>query len=175
MGDEKLTQSSGTTPSHPDGAEESVADDQFLVRRAKLAALRKGDSQPFRDSWNVTARSADLGAMYASLEQGSDTEDIVSVAGRLVAKRDQGKVAFLVIRDATGDLQLFCRTNVLGADGFSSATDLDLGDWVGAVGTVLRTRLPLRWCSSPSRCARCLRSITGCPTPRLAIASAMWT
>ncbi|MDP2401447.1 MAG: lysine--tRNA ligase, partial [Actinomycetota bacterium] len=58
----------------------------------------------------------------------------------LVAKRDQGKLAFLVIRDTTGDLQLFCRINVLGEDAFAAVADLDLGDWVGAEGTVLRTR-----------------------------------
>ena len=62
------------------------------------------------------------------------------VAGRLVAIRDQGKIVFLVLRDATGDLQLFCRVNVLGEEAFAAVKELDLGDWVGAVGTVLRTR-----------------------------------
>jgi lysyl-tRNA synthetase, class II len=45
-----------------------------------------------------------------------------------------------VIRDATGDLQLFCRMNVLGEQAFSQAASLDLGDWIGATGEVLRTR-----------------------------------
>ncbi len=123
-----------------DAEEAAVSDDPFAVRRAKLDALRLGDTQPFRDHWDVTARAAELEATYASLEAGEDTTEVVSVAGRLVAKRDQGKVAFLVIRDATGDLQLFCRINVLGESEFSATTDLDLGDWVGATGTVLRTR-----------------------------------
>ena len=55
-------------------------------------------------------------------------------------ERDQGKLAFLVLRDATGELQLFCRVNVLGEEGFAAAKDLDLGDWVGATGIVLRSR-----------------------------------
>ena len=49
-----------------------------------------------------------------SSPSGAETEDIVTIAGRLVAKRDQGKLAFLVLRDATGEIQLFCRLNVLG-------------------------------------------------------------
>ncbi|MBN1192630.1 MAG: lysine--tRNA ligase, partial [Coriobacteriia bacterium] len=47
---------------------------------------------------------------------------------------------FIVIRDGSGELQLFCRLNVLGEEGFAFAGGLDLGDWVGASGTVLRTR-----------------------------------
>jgi lysyl-tRNA synthetase class 2 len=74
------------------------------------------------------------------LEPGADAGETVSVAGRLVAIRDQGKVAFLVIRDATGDLQLFCRPNVVGEEAFAALSELDLGDWVGATGEVLRTR-----------------------------------
>jgi lysyl-tRNA synthetase class 2 len=62
------------------------------------------------------------------------------VAGRVVAARDQGKIVFLVLRDSTGDLQLFTRVNVLGDEAFSAVKELDLGDWVGATGTVLRTR-----------------------------------
>jgi lysyl-tRNA synthetase class 2 len=115
-------------------------DDPFLVRRAKLDALRASGAQPYPDHFDVTARASGLEAAYADLEAGSETDEVVSVAGRLVAKRDQGKIIFLVIRDATGDLQLFCRVNVLGETGFDIAKDLDLGDWVGATGVVLRTR-----------------------------------
>jgi len=66
-------------------------------------------------------------ADYADLEAGAETGDVVSVAGRLVAKRDQGKIVFLVIRDATGDLQLFTRINLVGEKAFEAVTDLDLG------------------------------------------------
>jgi lysyl-tRNA synthetase class 2 len=115
-------------------------DDPFVVRRAKLDARRAAGEQPYVDSWDVTARAADLDSRYADLEAGAETEDVVSVAGRLIAKRDQGKIVFLVIRDATGDLQLFTRVNLIGEDAFEAVKDLDLGDWVGAVGSVLRTR-----------------------------------
>jgi lysyl-tRNA synthetase, class II len=115
-------------------------DDPFVVRRAKLGKLRAAGVQPYRDGWRVTARAGQLEADYAQLEAGSETDDEVRVAGRLVAKRDQGKIVFLVIRDTTGDLQLFTRVNVVGEAAFEAVKDLDLGDWIGAVGPVIRTR-----------------------------------
>lgn len=117
-----------------------VEDDPFVVRRTKLDALREAGIDPYPNGFSPSARTAELAVRYADLEPGAETEDIVTIAGRLVAKRDQGKMAFLVVRDATGDIQLFCRVNVLGEDGFEFAKDLDLGDWVGATGTVLRSR-----------------------------------
>lgn len=115
-------------------------DDPFAVRRAKLDALRESAVEPYVNGFSPTHRSAALAEEFGALEPGDETDTIVTVAGRLVAKRDQGEVAFLVLRDATGELQLFCRINLLGEDAFAAATDLDLGDWVGATGTILRTR-----------------------------------
>ena len=140
MDDTRVQDHSEDSSAPSDTGGDLLIDDPFLVRRAKLDALRESGTAPYRDSWDVTARSAELDDTYSELEAGTETEVVVSVAGRLVAKRDQGKVAFLVIRDATGDIQLFCRVNALGAEMFASATDLDLGDWVGATGTVMRTR-----------------------------------
>jgi len=117
-----------------------AADDPIAVRHAKLASLRARDEEPYKLRFDVDARAADLVARYSGLESGEETEDAVRIAGRVVAFRDQGKAVFIVLRDATGDLQLFCRLNVLGDEGFASVKDLDLGDWIGAVGTVLRTR-----------------------------------
>jgi lysyl-tRNA synthetase class 2 len=115
-------------------------DDPFAVRRAKLDSLRRSGVEPYVDGFDVTSRSAELAAQYVDLPAGEETSDVVTVAGRLVARRDQGKMSFLVIRDATGDLQLFCRVNVLGEAGYDAVGELDLGDWVGATGTVLRSR-----------------------------------
>ncbi len=115
-------------------------DDPFIVRRAKLDSLRSAGVEPYVNGFNPDARSAELAERYSALESGAETDDVVTVAGRLVAKRDQGKMAFLVLRDATGEIQLFCRVNVLGDSAFEAVKDLDLGDWVGATGIVLRSR-----------------------------------
>jgi lysyl-tRNA synthetase class 2 len=86
------------------------------------------------------SRAAQLAEQHRDLEAGASAEQTTSVAGRLVAKRDQGKMAFLVIRDATGDLQLFARSNDMDADEFAKIADLNVGDWIYAEGEILRTR-----------------------------------
>jgi lysyl-tRNA synthetase class 2 len=116
------------------------SDDPIAVRRAKLEALRARGEEPYKLRYDVDARASELAARYADLAGGEETADVVKVAGRVVALRDQGKALFIVLRDATADLQLFCRVNVLGDEAFARATDLDLGDWIGAEGTVMRTR-----------------------------------
>ena len=63
------------------------------------------------------------------------------MAGRIIAKRVQGKVAFIDLRDGTGQIQLFIRMNEIGEEAFQSAKDLDIGDIVGAEGGVFRTRM----------------------------------
>ncbi len=156
-----------------------LEDDPFVVRRAKLDALRAAGVEPFVNGFEVTARAAQLAERYSDLADGAETDDVVTIAGRLVARRDQGKLAFLVLRDATGEVQLFCRLNVLGDEGFEAAKDLDLGDWVGATGNVLRSRRgelsvqpsAVDGCC-PSRSLRFPRSTTGSRTPRPAIGNA---
>jgi len=117
-----------------------VSDDPLEVRRAKLDGLRDASIDPYRDRFDTTSTASELSSVYEGLAPGEDTQDVVSIAGRVVAKRDQGKICFLVLRDASGEIQLFCRVNVLGDDAFAGVLALDLGDWVGATGTVLRTR-----------------------------------
>ncbi|MRS12911.1 MAG: lysine--tRNA ligase [Actinobacteria bacterium] len=115
-------------------------DDAAGVRLTKVARLRSQGVEPYRDSFSRTCSISEVAAEHATLEAGVETDFTASVAGRVIAKRDQGKALFLVIRDGSGDLQLFCRPNVLGDEEFAFAADLDAGDWVGASGTVMRTR-----------------------------------
>jgi lysyl-tRNA synthetase class 2 len=115
-------------------------DDPVEVRRAKREALIAQGEEPYARRFEPSARVDVIEARYAALADGESTEDVVSVAGRVMALRDQGKALFIVVRDATGDIQLFCRINTLGDEAFARAKDLDLGDWIGATGTVMRTR-----------------------------------
>ncbi len=68
------------------------------------------------------------------------TEDEVSLAGRVMARRVQGKIAFLELMDPTGTIQLFCRINALGEIRFEDLKDIDVGDWIGIHGVMMRTR-----------------------------------
>ena len=117
-----------------------IEDDPIAVRRAKREALIAAGQDPYGHAFSSTHHVSDLEAAYGWLEDGESTEDEVAVAGRVMAKRDQGKVAFLELRDASGTIQLFCRVNALGEDAFARLKDLDVGDWIGAHGTMMRTR-----------------------------------
>jgi len=115
-------------------------DDPVEVRRAKRAALIAQGKNPYGRRFDVSHYIDELAATYGGLEEGASTTDGVCVAGRVLAKRDQGKIAFLVLRDTTGEIQLFCRVNTLGEDAYGELKDLDVGDWIGAEGTMMRTR-----------------------------------
>jgi lysyl-tRNA synthetase, class II len=91
---------------------------------------------PYR--FEKTHDAAALRARYGSLPPGQETGEKVAVAGRIMLARRQGRVAFLPLRDWTGQVQLYA-----GADftaGFEDFTKLSLGDWVGAEGEVVTTR-----------------------------------
>ncbi len=64
----------------------------------------------------------------------------MKIAGRVVAKRGQGKIMFIVVRDATAEIQLFCRINDMDEAAWSTLKALDLGDILGVTGVVVRTQ-----------------------------------
>lgn len=120
--------------------EQIIEDDPIEVRRAKRAAMLAEGKNPYGHAFAYSHHVSDLDAAYAELGDGENTEDRVDVAGRVMAKRVQGKIIFFELQDATGRIQLFCRINALGEDAFAEMKDLDLGDWIGASGTMMRTR-----------------------------------
>ncbi|MBR2790204.1 MAG: lysine--tRNA ligase, partial [Eggerthellaceae bacterium] len=117
-----------------------IEDDPVQVRLNKRAALMAAGENPYGHTFDYTHHAAELNEAYAHLEAGETTEDAVRVAGRIMAKRVQGKVAFLVIRDVTGDLQLFFRINEVGEECYARMKEFDVGDWIGAWGCMMRTR-----------------------------------
>ncbi len=79
-------------------------------------------------------------AAHEQLEAGEETAVAHRVAGRLAARRGQGKMAFLDLVDRSGRIQLQARVDELGADGMAALLDLDLGDLLGVDGLALRSR-----------------------------------
>ena len=75
---------------------------------------------------------------FGDLEAGVETETVVSVGGRLMLRRDQGRLAFGTLADATGRIQLFA--TVAATPAFEEFTSLSIGDWVGVTGAVMATR-----------------------------------
>ena len=114
--------------------------DERAQRRTRRQALIDAGVQPYPIHSTVTAHAADLEERYAELPDGTDTEDVYSLTGRIRAFRKQGKAAFIVLEDCTAQIQLFCRVNDLPEDEWALLGQLDLGDIIGATGAVLRTR-----------------------------------
>jgi lysyl-tRNA synthetase class 2 len=91
---------------------------------------------PYR--YERTASAAEVLAAGAELGSGEESERRESVAGRLMLRREMGKLAFGELRDSSGAIQLFCGSAF--TEDFERFVHLSLGDWVGATGRVVRTR-----------------------------------
>lgn len=118
----------------------STLNDERATRLAKRAALFEAGQNPYPEHSELEDYVADIEAKYAELADGEDTEDVVKIAGRVVAKRGQGKIMFIVVRDATAEIQLFCRINDMDEAAWNTLKALDLGDILGVTGVVVRTQ-----------------------------------
>ena len=119
---------------------EASINDERAQRRARRQALIDTGIDPYPIKSTVTAHVAELEERYADLEDGQTGEEVYSVAGRVRAIRNQGKIAFVVVEDYTGQIQLFCRINNLDEKNWELLGLLDLGDIIGATGAIMRTR-----------------------------------
>ena len=106
------------------------------ARRDKLSALQEAGKDPFLVTrYDVTHHSSDISDNYDELE-GKE----VSVAGRMMAKRIMGKAAFTHILDLKGRIQAYVSKDSLGEEGYAAFKKLDIGDIVGVVGKVFKTK-----------------------------------
>lgn len=108
--------------------------EQMELRRQKLNKLRERGIDPFGARYNRTHCLQEITDGFAELENQS-----VTIAGRLIAKRDQGKAFFANIGDQSGTIQLYGKIDVMGEEQFQDFLDLDLGDIVGVTGNVFKT------------------------------------
>jgi lysyl-tRNA synthetase class 2 len=109
-------------------------------RHAKLEALRRRGLDPFGGRYPVTHWAGPLHArLAAATEEELKAVGPVSLAGRIVTLRHHGRTCFAHLMDHTGRIQLYARADQLGDD-YTLFTDLDLGDFIGATGEMMRTR-----------------------------------
>ena len=136
--------SENTTETGAAATPAAPAPDTLNDERARRLATREelfaSGVNPYPEHSEVTDHVADIEARYADLADGDSTTDVVKIGGRVVAKRGQGKIQFVVLRDPTADIQLFCRINDMTEQDWATLNGLDRGDIVGVTGTVLRTR-----------------------------------
>ncbi len=117
-----------------------LLNDERALRLSKREDYIARGVNPYPEHSEVTDYVRDIVAKYADLATGEDTEDVVKIGGRIVAKRGQGKIMFLVVRDTTADIKLFCRINDMDEAAWSTLKALDLGDILGVTGVVVRTQ-----------------------------------
>lgn len=116
--------------------------EMLTIRREKLAALEAAGVDPFPRRFDVDGTIEQVRSAHEAFT-GEDLEASrpgVRIAGRLVGVREHGKSAFGDLDDGTAKLQCFARQNLLGEDLFKGWSDLDLGDFVGVEGVLMRTR-----------------------------------
>jgi lysyl-tRNA synthetase class 2 len=115
-------------------AEHPLTAGRLALHQARLAE----DAYPYR--YERTATAAVLHRRYSNLPPAAETDDEVSVAGRVMLLRSFGKLVFVTLQDGSGRIQLFIDRRTLGDDAFAALDDVDLGDWLGASGTVMTTK-----------------------------------
>ncbi|MBQ3534290.1 MAG: lysine--tRNA ligase [Clostridia bacterium] len=106
------------------------------IRREKLTALREAGMDPFvQVRFERTSNSQEI---LNNFEQMENQE--VSIAGRIMSKRDMGKASFSHIQDQQGQIQIYVKIDEVGAEQYEWFKKLDIGDIVGVKGIVFRTR-----------------------------------
>ncbi|MET3559119.1 lysyl-tRNA synthetase class 2 [Streptococcus rupicaprae] len=115
--------------------------DQQLVRREKMNALREQGIDPFGKRFERTHNSKELKDLYADKDKDQlhELSESAIVAGRIMTKRGKGKVGFAHIQDREGQIQLYIRKDEVGEDNYDIFKKADLGDFIGVEGLVMRT------------------------------------
>ena len=123
-----------------DIAPDATLNDERARRLATREEHLAAGTNPYPEHSEVVDYAADIEAKYADLPNEGQIDDIVKIGGRIVAKRGQGKISFVVLRDATADIQLFCRINDMNEADWELLKKLDVGDIVNVEGNVVRTK-----------------------------------
>jgi lysyl-tRNA synthetase class 2 len=119
-----------------------MEDEHHLIRERlrKLEEIRKSGVDPYPYSFAQKNHAQDILSKHKSLKPETKTGDKVAVAGRIMTLRRMGKATFLHLQDQTGRIQLYLREDDIGEKGYSLLKDIDIGDIIGANGTVFATK-----------------------------------
>lgn len=129
----------------PSSTQTSTSDREAVraIRIKKVQELRSKGFDAYAYKWDRSHAANQLQEIYRDLGNGEEATgetDRVSIAGRIVARRAFGKLAFLTLRDDSGTIQLYCEKERLLSDQFEHLKTLvDIGDILGAEGSIKRT------------------------------------
>ena len=118
------------------------SDELVRVRLEKTENLRSKGIDPYPRNYQRTHTATDAVQQFESAEFSGDREfdlEQVAIGGRITGMRGMGRVTFCDILDGTGSIQAMFRSNALGDD-YGTLRDLDIGDWIGVSGQMVRTR-----------------------------------
>jgi lysyl-tRNA synthetase class 2 len=110
--------------------------DQMIIRREKLDKIRALGVEPYGQKFEWDHHAADIRKEAEQLEKD---ETHVRIAGRIMIRRGQGKTAFCVLRDQTGDIQVYFKRDELPENEWALFKLVDIGDILGIEGTVFTT------------------------------------
>lgn len=110
--------------------------DQMIIRREKLDKIRALGVEPYGQKFEWDHHAADIRNEAEQLERD---ETHVRIAGRIMIRRGQGKTAFCVLRDQTGDIQVYFKRDELPENEWALFKLVDIGDILGIEGTVFTT------------------------------------
>ena len=115
--------------------------EQTRIRIEKIAKLQEKGVEPFGQRFDVKDKLVDIRNKYQDKSKEELEENIVmaTVAGRIITKRDMGKIAFCNLQDRDGNMQIYIRKDVIGEDAYSIFKLSDIGDIVGITGEVMKT------------------------------------
>ncbi|MEX2328454.1 MAG: lysine--tRNA ligase, partial [Nitriliruptoraceae bacterium] len=138
--DQSSGEASGQADDEHGTAEASRLAAIVASRRAKIDELRDAGIDPSPVRFRPTHTVAQVRAQHPDLEPGASTGVQVTVAGRVVGRREMGRLQFLVLREDGQDLQLLCPVKGLDDDSRTVLGLLDVGDWLGATGEVIASK-----------------------------------
>ncbi len=131
---------------NPENQPSSTLEEIRAARLEKVAGLQKAGLNPYAYQWKSTAHAQQLQEQYADLAPGEEISAEVAIAGRIIARRIMGKLAFFNLQDETGTIQLYLDkkriSEIMAAvpNAFNTVIKLtDTGDILGAKGTIKRT------------------------------------
>jgi lysyl-tRNA synthetase class 2 len=129
------------TEQTPKPASEQDENRLIAERRSKLDAWRES-GEAWRNDFQPTTTAASLDMHYGGVDaEGLEAVgDRFAIAGRMMAKRVMGKASFASLRDGSGDVQIYVQRDALPEGLYATFKQWDLGDIVGAEGTLFRTR-----------------------------------
>lgn len=117
---------------------ETGATEENLIAARREKHDAEVSRYPYR--FDRTDLAGDLHERFGGLDPAQETTQRATVAGRLMLSRSFGKLQFGTLRDVSGTIQLFVDSGTAGEEIAEAFADLDLGDWVGASGTVMTTK-----------------------------------